>query len=303
MSATLQAVLRAAAQRLGRAGIENGGHEARLLAATALARSIESMIAHGDGVLSESERRRFESLVERRAGREPLARIRGEREFWGLAFRLVPETLDPRPDSETLVAAVLREIADPKAPLRFLDLGTGSGCLLLALLAELPRATGIGVDRSRNAAATAAANAARLGLGARCRFVVGDWSEAFAGIFDWVVCNPPYIPAPAIAGLAPEVARFDPLTALDGGIDGLHAYRTILPRLGRLLGAEGRLALEIGDGQTTAVTALAADSGLALDDSVRDLGGRQRCLLFSPATVTILKNREKKLLGQRMHPV
>jgi release factor glutamine methyltransferase len=303
MSVTLHAILRAAALRLKNAGIDDCRHEARLLACTALARPMESVVAHADRLLSDAERRGIESLVERRAGREPLSRIRGEREFWGHAFRLAPATLDPRPDSETLVAAVLGEIADPMAPLRLLDLGTGCGCLLLALLGELPQATGIGVDRSRNAAAAAAANAASLGLGSRCRFVVGDWAQALAGTFDWIVCNPPYIPSAVIAGLAPEVARFDPPLALDGGIDGLDAYRVILPRLGLLLGAEGRLALEIGDGQSMAVTALAAESGLVMDRSIVDLGGRRRCLLFSPATVITLKNQEKKLLGQGSHPV
>ncbi len=303
MSVTLRASLREAARLLGRAGIENAGHEARLLAVTALAQPIESMIAHGDRLLSDSECRRVQLLVERRAGREPLSRIRGEREFWGLPFRLAPETLDPRPDSETLVAAVLREVVDAKAPLRLLDLGTGSGCLLLALLSELPCAIGIGIDRSPGATAAAADNAARLGLASRCHFAVGDWSEALAGTFDWIVCNPPYIPESAIAGLAPEVALFDPLPALDGGGDGLDAYRLILPRLGRLLGAEGRLALEIGDGQAMAVTALAVESGLALDDSLCDLGGRRRCLLFSPAVATMLKHQVKKSLGLGPHPV
>jgi release factor glutamine methyltransferase len=208
-----------------------------------------------------------------------VSRLVGEREFWSLPFAVTPATLDPRPDSETLVEAALARTADRAAPVRLLDLGTGSGCLLLALLHELRAAWGVGTDRSAAAVAAARANAVRLGLADRARFVVADWAAPLAGRFDIVLANPPYIERGAIAGLAPEVARHDPVLALDGGPDGLDAYRAILAGLEALVAPRGRAYLEIGDGQAGAVSALLEAAGFADLELAHDLAGRARCLV------------------------
>lgn len=270
-----------AVQSLKSAGIERPQAEARILleAATGLGRG--QIIAFPERALAAEERVALEAMVARRCAREPVARILGRREFWSLRFEVGPETLDPRPDSETLVSAVLDRIPERTARLELLDLGTGTGCLLLALLSELPNAQGIGVDISAAAVATARRNAERLGLDARARFGTGDWAGDIATEFDVIVTNPPYIESAAIDGLAPEVARHDPRAALDGGADGLAAYRALLPQAARCLKPHGLLALEIGVGQGPAVRALAADAGLADLGSAQDLAGIERCRLFT----------------------
>ena len=192
-------------------------------------------------------------MLDRMRAREPLSRIVGRREFWGLEFLLSADTLDPRPESETIVEAVLARLLDGDRTYRFLDLGTGSGCLMLALLSEYPAASGIGVDIAPDAARTARDNAERLGIGRRAQFVVGNWASALTGRFDAVVANPPYIEQEAIADLPREVRQYDPIRALDGGADGLAAYRAIAADLHRLLPAGGFFATEIGIGQAEAV--------------------------------------------------
>jgi len=189
--------------------------------------------------------------------------------------------LDPRPESETVVEAALDGSAACAAPPRLLDLGTGSGALLLALLSERDDMQGIGVDMSEAAIGVARANAARLGLAARARFVVGDWGDGLIGPFDVIVSNPPYIEQAAIPDLAPEVARFDPPAALCGGADGLDAYRALAPQLTRLLASDGFAVVEIGAGQAVAVTAIFHQHGLLLKGERRDLGGILRCLTFA----------------------
>jgi release factor glutamine methyltransferase len=210
---------------------------------------------------------------------EPLSRIIGRREFWGLEFMLSGDTLDPRPESETVVEAVLARLPDRTGAYRFLDLGTGTGCLLLALLSEFPRAIGVGIDIAAGAARTARRNAELLGLGGRAHFVVGDWVRAVAGGFDAVVANPPYIATPAVARLAPEVRNHDPHRALDGGADGLLAYRAIAVDLHRLLLSGGIFAAEIGQGQADSVAAILVQNGLAIDGLAHDLAGIVRCVV------------------------
>jgi release factor glutamine methyltransferase len=253
--------------------------DARLLLAAAL--DVEPAVVFGspERRLSPDEGARFDVLVRRRAAREPVARILGRREFWSLSFRVSPATLDPRPDSETLVEAALADVGDRAAPLRIVDFGTGTGCLLLALLSELPKASGIGIDRSPDALACAAANAAALGLADRGRFVASDWGTALAGPADVILANPPYIERGAIAGLDPEVARYDPATALDGGADGLDAYRALAEEVARLLAPGGRGYLELGDGQSAAAARIMAGAGLRICGTRRDLAGVERCLL------------------------
>lgn len=265
------------AERLAAAGIPNPRAEARLLMALATGLSVETLIGYPERQIPcEPEYRR---LVERRAAREPLSHLTGRREFWSLSFAVTPDTLDPRPDTETLVEAVLDRVPDRTTPLRVVDLGTGTGCLLGALLSHLPDAYGIAVDRNPATAAIAAHNLASLGLAGRFAVVVGDWGDSLRGGFDIVVSNPPYIPSGDIAGLEPEVAVWEPRLALDGGPDGLAALRQIIADLPRLLAPDGVAALEFGFGQGDAVAALAAAAGLVEWERRQDLGGHERCLV------------------------
>ena len=291
---TIAQTLTAAAARLAAAGVADPRRDARLLIAAAIEAGPERLIAEPERVLGAAEADRIEASISRRAAREPVSRILGRRGFWSLEFEITPDTLDPRPDSEALVAAVLARIGAQGlvgAPLSVLDLGTGSGCLLLALLSELPAATGLGLDISAAALDVARRNARNLGLSDRVRFEVGDWAGGWpgdspggwgTGLADsWqvIVSNPPYITDSEIGDLAPEVARYDPKLALTAGSDGLDAYRKLLPRAARLLERGGVLALEVGRGQQDAVTALLAASGLTPLSRHRDLGGIERCLL------------------------
>ncbi len=213
----------------------------------------------------------------RRAAGEPLSRIVGEREFWGLTFALSPETLDPRPETETIVEAALAAFAARRGEaLRVIEFGVGSGALLAALLIELPAARGLGVDLSPGAAAQARANLESLGLVARSEIRVGDWGDGLEGPFDLIVANPPYIPSGDIAGLAREVRDHDPRLALDGGADGLDAYRALAPEIARLLAPTGRFFLEVGAGQAQAAAGLAAAAGLVDLATHRDLAGIER---------------------------
>lgn len=258
------------------AGIEDAGLDARVLLTHSLAIDPVALAAYPESTLGEEGARRVEAVCARRLAREPVARIVAEREFWGLPFSLSPETLVPRPESETVVEAALRHRPEPTR--RILDLGTGSGCLLVALLHELPGASGIGLDRSEPALATARRNARQNGVGDRARFVASHWGAALNGRFDLVVSNPPYIASQVIQGLAPEVHAHDPRLALDGGADGLASYRAILAQAAGLLIPEGLLVLEIGFDQGDAVARLAAEAGFTVGDVARDLGGHPRAV-------------------------
>lgn len=264
-----------AAAALRQAGIEAAGLEARLLLAHALGVAPAALLRDRDRLVDPAA---LAPLLARRIAREPLALILGRREFWSLDFEVSPATLIPRPDSETLIEAALAAHPARLAVRRVLDLGTGTGCLLLAALTEYPAARGIGIDRAPAAAALARRNAARLGLAARMLAVVGDWADAAGGPFDLVLCNPPYIERAAIPDLMPEVGRHEPALALDGGADGLDAYRRIVPALPRLLAPDGVAVLELGAGQAAPVAALAAAQGLEI--SLRaDLSGIDRAII------------------------
>lgn len=218
----------------------------------------------------------FAALVARRQAGEPVAYITGSREFWSLDLRVTPDVLVPRPDSETLIAAALETLPPGGAP-RMLDLGTGSGALLLAALSEWPGGWGVAVDRSAAAVMVARGNAAALGLTARASFVQGDWAAAIAGDFDLVLCNPPYVAEGAATG--PGVAAYEPHGALFAGPDGLDAYRVLAPQVARLLGARGIACVEIGSDQAETAGRLFGDAGLAA--ALRcDLAGRPRCLVL-----------------------
>jgi release factor glutamine methyltransferase len=275
----LRGLIARLAARLAEAGIEDARAEAWLLLAAATGRERAALVA-GDGVmLDPGAQARLEKLLRRRLAREPMAYILGEKEFWSLRFAVGPAVLIPRPDSETLVEAALARIPDRTAPLRVLDLGTCSGCLLLALLSELPKATGTGVDASAAALAVAEANAHRLGLADRASFAAGDWGHRLDGPFDLIVGNPPYVREADWLGLQPEVRDFEPRTALLAGADALDAYRALAPECVRLLATDGVLVLEIGLGQGDAVTAILAAHGLDVVERRRDLGDVERCLV------------------------
>jgi release factor glutamine methyltransferase len=223
-----------------------------------------------------------EPLIARRLAHEPLALILGHREFWSLEFAVSPATLIPRPDSETLIEAALAVFRGGPPPRRVLDLGTGTGCLLLAALAEFRDAFGIGVDRSATAAALAARNAVSLGMADRAAFLCGDWGSALTGRFGLILCNPPYIAESALAGLMPEVALYEPRAALDGGPDGYAAYRRLIPDLRRLLPADGAAVLELGAGQAKMVGRLAQEAGFSTSQR-HDLAGITRALVLKPS--------------------
>ncbi|MDY0242824.1 MAG: peptide chain release factor N(5)-glutamine methyltransferase [Rhodospirillaceae bacterium] len=279
MRATWGAALGSATLRLKQAGIESARLDARLLLAHALSVSTTHLFANPAASLSAEEEDRIETLLLRRLAREPMSHILGRREFWGLDFKVTPAVLDPRADTETLIEAALDLIPDRFQPLDILDLGTGSGCILLALLSELPQATGIGVDASPAALAVARENARLLSLDHRARFVEGCWGQGIEGVFDLILSNPPYIPDGAIDALEPEVARFEPRSALAGGADGLDCYRALIPDAVRLLAPNGALLLEVGQGQAGDVSALLTAAGLELFDVRDDLAGIARCVV------------------------
>lgn len=276
---TVGAAVDAAAARLREAGVEGARRDARLLVAKAADMTPAQVLAYPERALAAGHLREAETLVARRARREPVSRIIGRREFWGLDFVIDPHVLDPRPDSEVLVRAVLDLVAERRdEPLRILDLGTGSGCLLLALLSELPGARGLGTDISREALAVAQRNAVHLGLAERASFAHTCWADAVEAGWQVIVSNPPYIVDAEIGDLRPEVGRFDPRAALTGGRDGLAAYRGLLPGAARVLAPQGLMVLEIGVGQGDAVEALLTASGCRPVSRWRDLSGMERCL-------------------------
>ncbi|MGD9614548.1 MAG: peptide chain release factor N(5)-glutamine methyltransferase [Alphaproteobacteria bacterium] len=268
---------------LTKAGIDNPRRRARALLAAALDLCAAGIFAHPERKLNPAEQARVAAMLERMLAHEPLTRIVGRREFWGLEFLLSADTLDPRPESETLVEAVLAQLPERDRAYRFLDLGTGSGVLLLALLSEYKAASGIGVDIAPGAAGTARDNAGRLGLGARAHFVAGSWAAALTGRFDAVIANPPYIERAALADLPPEVSNYDPIRALDGGADGLAAYRAIAAELPRLLQPGGLFAAEIGIGQAASVAAILTQHGLRVEAVVPDLAGIERVVMAGRA--------------------
>ena len=263
---------------LNEAGFETAALDARLPLLTALGIPATTLVTHPDTHLTAEESETLASFTRRRLNNEPVARIVGIREFWGLPFRLSPETLVPRPDTETVVGTALDLLSDRQAPLRIVDFGTGSGCILVALLHELPRATGLGIDLSPGALATARTNADENGVGKRCHFALSRWADAVSGPFDLIVSNPPYIASGVIPTLDEEVREHDPRLALDGGPDGLEPYRILLSEAGRLLAPGGLLAVEIGYDQAEELRSLAGSHGLEILRIAHDLSGNPRCV-------------------------
>jgi release factor glutamine methyltransferase len=250
-----------AVQRLADAGVDNPRLDVRVL------------LAHANGDASV-----FESLVARRAAREPLAYIVGRKEFWSLDFEVGPGVLIPRPETETVIERALAQFPDLTASLRVLDLGTGTGCLLISFLKEYPNASGLGIEISDEARSVALRNVARHGLTERCEILVGGWPGIITGAYDVILSNPPYIRSADIAGLEPEVSRYEPALALDGGPDGLWAYRALAPEIALLLRPLGYAFVEIGAGQSEAVRGLFGEAGLEFVAFTSDLAGIPRVL-------------------------
>jgi len=279
-AATVAAALRAASRSLGLAGVEGPAGDARRLLIATLACSSLDLLRDPERILSEAEAGRYAHAVARRCAREPVWRIAGEREFYGRPFALSPATLDPRPASETLITTAVELARRSAQPPRVVDVGTGSGCLLVTLLCELPGSSGLGTDKSAAALATARSNARRLGVEARALWAVADCLAGVVGPFDLVVSNPPYIPTATIAALEPEVREFDPRLALDGGPDGLAVYRRLVQTLPSAMG-DGWVLLEVGHDQADAVAALlhgALGNRLVGLEFVGDAAGMRRCV-------------------------
>jgi len=266
---------------LSAAGVDEAGAEARWLVEAVLGLSTTELHTRPAGPVAEAERLRAEAWTQRRAGGETLGRILGERSFAGLRMQLGPQTLEPRPDTEAVVEAALACLGDAGRACTLLDLGTGTGAILIALLKALPASRGAAVDLSEGAARVAAGNAALNGVADRMSVIVGDWSSSLSGPFDLVVSNPPYIESAAVDTLDREVRDHDPRLALDGGPDGLGAYRAILADAGRVLRPGGHVVLELGIGQADAVTAIAAGHGLRRKALHRDGGGVERALVLT----------------------
>ncbi len=280
-AATYDVLLRDTAVALTAAGIDNARFEARLLLSHATGLTVERLIARGPDPVPADVTARLRELTARRVRREPMAYILGEREFWGLRFMVSPAVLVPRPDSETVIETVLDLFPDRSRPLRTIDLGTGSGCLLLTLLREFSQAHGVAMDASSAALEVARANAEALGVASRTTFVAADWREpgwvrGLGGPFDLVVSNPPYIESSAIDRLMPEVARHEPRLALDGGPDGLAPYRLIASEASTLLVPGGWAVVEAGDRQASDIADFFAAAGLNPLRPRKDLGGIDR---------------------------
>jgi release factor glutamine methyltransferase len=288
---TIAAARRNLARQFSNTGLDAPDLDARILVGHALRLDHAALAAQADRRLTDAEAAAIAALARRRLNREPVVRIVGTREFWGLPLALNADTLVPRPETETVVEAALAALGDARGrALRVADLDTGSGALLLALLSELPAAHGVGTDISVAALGCARSNAAVLGLADRASFVACDHGAALGGAalgggFDLVVANPPYVASGDIAGLQPEVRDFDPRRALDGGSDGLAAYRAIAGDARRLLAPHGLLVLELGAGQLVAVGSLTAAAGLAPAGACRsDLSGVPRALAVMVST-------------------
>lgn len=278
-----QALL-AGTEALERAGIENPKIEARMLVGLAINGGPEKVVAHGNRQMTQSEYVAFLSALKRRCSNEPMAYITGTREFWSLPFIVTPSTLIPRPDSETLVEAILGHIIDKTNTIRILDLGTGSGCLLLALLSELTNASGVGIDASSDALKVASMNANALGLSGRTKFINSDWNDAgwtneLNEKFHIVVSNPPYISNSEITLLDSTVREHEPLLALGGGVDGLDSYRAIIATLDKLLLDGAMVAFEVGHSQSSDVSQILSQNMLEVIEIKEDLSGIARAVL------------------------
>ena len=253
-----------------------GKQEAKMIIEHVTGLTESDFISKPDTSINDAQRKQIDNIIERRVAGEPLTRILGIREFWGLEFEVTPDVLDPRPDTETLVEAVLKKTQkDPS--LKILDLGTGTGCIPISLLTELPQASGVAADVSEKALEVARRNAEKNGVLDRMEFIQSDWFENLGGQqFDLIVSNPPYISDQVIPNLDDEVKNHDPILALSGGESGLDCYKIIFSQLNDYLLPEARAFFEIGFDQLSSITRLAGDSHLRLVAAYKDLGGHDR---------------------------
>ena len=283
---TIATTRHALADKFRQAGIDSAETDARLLMAHALGVDRAELIANGGRALTVEQAEAIDALAARRLKREPVARIFGHKEFWSLSLQIGPAVLVPRPETETVVEAALDAVArgaPPMTQLRILDIGIGSGALLLALLSELANAVGTATDISAAALDVARANAERSGLAGRCTFIACDIAAGVPSPFDLIVSNPPYVVHGEIASLAPEVRDYDPALALDGGADGLDSYRAIAAQARGLLAPGGKLIVELGAGQEAAVRAMFTKAGLTAVAVLNDLAGIPRALTATVA--------------------
>jgi release factor glutamine methyltransferase len=276
---TLGSAFEQAFQMLKEAGVGEARLDARLLVAHATENETATIFGFPERPIENQQVLLLEASLRRRIAREPMAYILKTREFWSLPFIVSSDTLVPRPDSETLIEAVLEHIPETRRNLSILDLGTGSGCLLLSLLSKFSNAIGIGVDASEAALDIAKQNAAALGLEERATFVVSDWTEKVEEQFDIVIANPPYIPSSDIPNLEADVAQYEPLSALDGGANGLDSYRKILRQLPKVLTDDASIFLESGAGQASAVSEMVREIGFQHIETKKDLAGIERCVI------------------------
>jgi release factor glutamine methyltransferase len=278
---TIETARRSLTARFKSSGIDSAELDARILVGAALGLDLTGMIAAAGRSLTSDESMRLEDFARRRLTGEPVARILGHREFWGLSLTLSPATLVPRPDTETVVELALEMLRPPDAAraLRIADIGTGSGAILLALLSELPDAFGVGTDISEAALRTARANATSLGFASRAGFIACDYAAALSAPCDLIVSNPPYIRTAEITALDKEVRDHDPRRALDGGADGLDAYRALIPQTVQLLAQGGALVVEAGQGQAGEIEGMMTAAGLILERPPKaDLAGIRRAV-------------------------
>ncbi|NVK17223.1 MAG: peptide chain release factor N(5)-glutamine methyltransferase [Methylocystaceae bacterium] len=281
---TIGETLQQLVETLTKAGIDEARTDARLLLEHVLDVDRTVLIAYPEREISQDQCAELDALLKRRLNREPMSHLLGYREFWSLRFKVTKETLTPRPDSETLIEAVLRHLPDVDAPLNVLDLGVGTGCLILSVLSEYKKAHGLGIDLSDDALRVAIENAKMLGLADRCDFQIGDWMEGLNDQYDLILSNPPYIPTGDKSILEPEVLVHEPATALFAGSDGLDDYRILAQQLPGRLKDDALAVIELGIDQSDAVLALMESCGLEVIDSPKDLGGIVRCHIIRKKT-------------------
>lgn len=274
-------VLRHAVLELQRAHIETASMDARVLLQYVLHLTREELLLDNERELTSGQLETYTQLVEKRMSRQPVSQLTGKREFWGMCFKVTENTLDPRPDSETLIEAILAKLPNREAPLKVLDLGTGTGCLLLTVLSEYPNAQGTAVDICNDALAVAKQNARNLGLENRMQCINSCWGNDVQGQYDLIISNPPYIPSSVIPSLAPEVAQWEPKLALDGGPDGMNCYRAIAAQLPRMLAVNGLAVFEIGIGQAKELETILNSHDLKVAGTKDDMAYITRCVLVT----------------------